>query len=707
MEGQGKAVHKLEANFIARRAWPELAEFYRSRLADASTSAERVEWQVRLAELLENELDDPAGALRAWENVVRESGDEVALREQVRLLNMWDDDSGVRKAVDLAVESSADNPDRSARVLTLRAELHLRANDAARAREDLARALAIAPDHLPALAALAEVDAEASPGTRESLFKLAAALEAAPRRFPERLELYRRLAQLAETREDSGDLASEAWREVLREKPDDLGARKRLEALARRAGDDDTLVDALEVWLESVPRGPEARAAWMERVAALERLGRYGEALDVLRKSVQMEPGHKDAWLALADRCESGRMEEEAAWALEQAAMSTPGEEERAGVWLRLAALVRARLGDPARAEIYERRGRRLLEDSVDAPVDLASTALTEIDVPVAAEPRREDDDALETTSGNVTPEHVTLVERVRAAPLEATGYRALGELFRQGEDLERSALMLEIADALEGRTRDEPAAPRLIVSATDRDGLRHPALRREDGELLALAGTALCVGWGRSRELPDEVFELDSGRGAEAAAEALLSAVRILGLPSPTVLVSAESGPPFSLVFASGAPHLLVGRAALRRELPAAELRFFAGRALFMQSPELMVLRALDQSLLGSGLGALAAVVRKQRALSAEALALRDALPVRALRRLEALLPNTSRPFPTQRLADAARHSANRAGLVVCGGVAPALAALQAKKALESEVLELVRFAASERYFQLRLRTA
>ncbi|MGA9524775.1 MAG: hypothetical protein WBV82_25175, partial [Myxococcaceae bacterium] len=190
----------LEANFIARRAWPELAEFYRSQLAEAATPSERVEWQVRLAELLENELDDREGALRAWENVVRESGDDVALREQVRLLKMWDDASGIRRAVDLAVEAAHDSG-QGARVLTLRAELHLRAGDPARAREDFAQALTLLPDHLPALAGLAE--AEASLGGGGALLTLAAALQAAPRRVPERLALYRRLAQLAEGREDS------------------------------------------------------------------------------------------------------------------------------------------------------------------------------------------------------------------------------------------------------------------------------------------------------------------------------------------------------------------------------------------------------------------------------------------------------------------------------------------------------------------------
>ena len=55
--------------------------------------------------------------------------------------------------------------------------------------------------------------------------------------------------------------------------------------------------------------------------------------------------------------------------------------------------------------------------------------------------------------------------------------------------------------------------------------------------------------------------------------------------------------------------------------------------------------------------------------------------------------------------LTEGARHSANRAGLVVCGGIAPAIASLRAKRALPSEMMELVRFAASERYLQLRNR--
>ncbi|MFY0573658.1 hypothetical protein ACN28S_04160 [Cystobacter fuscus] len=66
-------------------------------------------------------------------------------------------------------------------------------------------------------------------------------------------------------------------------------------------------------------------------------------------------------------------------------------------------------------------------------------------------------------------------------------------------------------------------------------------------------------------------------------------------------------------------------------------------------------------------------------------------------------LLESAQREFDAAALAEAARHSANRAGLVAGGGPGPALAALRQLKSSEPECIELVRFSASERYLPLR----
>ena len=83
----------------------------------------------------------------------------------------------------------------------------------------------------------------------------------------------------------------------------------------------------------------------------------------------------------------------------------------------------------------------------------------------------------------------------------------------------------------------------------------------------------------------------------------------------------------------------------------------------------------------------------------------MRAALVPETRSRLKELHPRVSAQLRFQILADGARDSANRAGLVTCGAVGPALAALRSKKALKREMEELIRFAASERYFQLRQR--
>ena len=80
---------------------------------------------------------------------------------------------------------------------------------------------------------------------------------------------------------------------------------------------------------------------------------------------------------------------------------------------------------------------------------------------------------------------------------------------------------------------------------------------------------------------------------------------------------------------------------------------------------------------------------------------ALREAEPV--LKARSANLRLLGEAYHKSAMADAARDSSNRAGLIACGGVGPALASLRMKRALEREQVELVRFAASERYFQLR----
>lgn len=880
---------KLEAHYVARRAWRELAQLYRDAAVRAPERAEKVGWLEKLAELLESELDDAVGAARAWAEVAEVTGDPHAVKEQVRLHATQRDETAVRRALNEGVNHATLPLDRAA-ALVARAEDALTREDWASARADLTAALALAPGHLPALAGIAELEALGGELSASRTFE--DALRKLPKRAKGRGELYRRLARLAEGPLDDQALGGTCWQQVLFELPEDPEAHGRLGSLAHAGGDVDHLESTLRARIQKEPRGPQTRLWRLELVRLLEAQGRGDVALEELKQAVRHEPGHQHAWLMYSERLRLRQKPGEAAWALEHAATATEDGDERVRLWRELASLVRTELADEERAGTYERRAdklrRELDEDRADsrppesqlftappsgrhaaympaiahdftpegktplapaepqaspgrarksqplpaarAPIPKGPTVVpppqlrasgarpalalptdspwpgrqgrdqapavmapplplapkpsmeSQQRVEMPAPPPGEDDDwegstvgwqddeagdeVMElassdlvlpdsellvpprpsprsppssasasaadaederSTSEMLTPlgdPHVTippsgvspalgkrakereqLFERVRRRPLEPEGFRALSDHFDACEESERAALMIEIARALEGDPESVPKSPRLILSATDRAGLKHPALRGDAGELLGLSGLGLCRIFptrgdasGSGRE-----FHLESGKGAKACADALLVGVRVLGVRAPEVHLSHDNGPPFSCVF-PGAPRLLVGRLAVKRELPPAELRFFAGRALFTQSPDLLALRTLRKEQLARSLQVLTMVLRGQ-ALSAEARVMRDALPPKTWDRLRQLVEAVGHKLSLSALLEGARHSANRAGLVVCGGVAPAVAALRAKRALPAEIVELVRFASSERYLQLRLR--
>jgi Tfp pilus assembly protein PilF len=785
---------KLEAHLVGRAAWRELAQFYR----DASEAAERdarLDYLSKLAEVLEDELHDTRGAAQAYGEIVELSGDRRALDEQVRLLAGREDLSGVRHALDDAV-SRARDPAAQAQARVARGEAAFARRDLKSARADFEEAVRLQPANLLARAGLAEAAALA--GERGPAFAFRDALGRSPRRLAGRADLFRRLARLAESPIADAVLARSAWGEVLTEAPEDEEALLRLTAQVRETEQWTQLEPLLRAQIRREPRGPRTRQSRLELVSMLERMGRNEEAVSELRVAVKFEPGHKDAWLALAQRLAAKGANAEAAWAYEQAASTTEDDAERHRTWLKLAEFCQRVLKDEARAKTYAARALNLKRDIEERAAERAEQAkegalprMTEPelslsertppldaltpespprtlgraapptetvempqldfpeemslltprkpsglqDLPFPADDAPPPSDLMEMTTGDVvlpsepmeppaaeiaaepTPlpradapfaavrrvAQTELFAQVRGDPLSADPYRLLSDQFDDSGDGARSALMAEIADALAGDPEAAPRPPKLMLSATDRAGLRHPLLRSDAGELFGVVGLALCKLYpARGRPAGSkEVFRFDSGRGAERAADALLAAVRILGLRAPDVYLSEDNGPPFSLVFAGGL-RVLVGKLAIKKELPDAELRFFAGRALFTQNPELLALRSLRRDQLAHGLS-LVGQVLKGRIGSEEAQVVHQSLPPKALPRLGELFGKVGKGLALGGLMEGARHSSNRAGLVVCGGVAPAVAALRAKKALDPEITELVKFAASERYLQLR----
>ncbi|RKH24390.1 hypothetical protein D7Y13_36160, partial [Corallococcus praedator] len=292
----------------------------------------------------------------------------------------------------------------------------------------------------------------------------------------------------------------------------------------------------------------------------------------------------------------------------------------------------------------------------------------------------------------------------VRERPLDPKPYRGLVEHFEQRKDVTRAALMRELADALEGRDISAPRVQRGPLSSQERAGLRHPGLRTPAGELLACVGIALCRLFPSPTRIASasEPLRANAGPGAPAILDALHTVARLLGVPLPELVAGDDDTANITPVHIT-VPRLVVGRQLVQQPLSVAELRFHAGRALFSMSPDLLALRALRKDHLLRALALLSSVLKDPKGAGDDARVVREALSPKALERASALMEPGTRDFDASLLSAAARDSANRAGLVACGGPGPALTALRARRPHDSELEELVRFAASERYLALR----
>ncbi|WNZ63634.1 hypothetical protein QEG98_07925 [Myxococcus sp. MxC21-1] len=371
---------KVEAQLIARRAWAELAQLYLKRADRAKDASLRADALARLAEVMENELHDPAGAARMYREIVELTGDRAALRDQVRLLAARGDASLVRRALDEAIRRAPAGRARAGALLT-RGERWLHMGELQKARADFEAAESSAPGLLPVLAGMLRCVSDAErPSIAE---RLRVALAAAPRRALDRVEALRVLAQVAEESLSDWRLAQWAWSEVLTESPDSEQARVQLTTLTRKLGDTTVLSRLLRAQLTREARGPAARQARLELVATLDAQGDADAALEELRQAVRYEPGHKEAWLMLVERLLERDHLGEAAWALEHAATAMEDEAERERTWDRLARLWRDVMGNPERAQVYARRAEGIRQARAEREVPPPEP-------PRSAAPRRE-----------------------------------------------------------------------------------------------------------------------------------------------------------------------------------------------------------------------------------------------------------------------------------------------------------------------------
>jgi tetratricopeptide (TPR) repeat protein len=365
---------RLEGLYVSRGAWPELAAFYRARADRIADPRARGDLLFRLAEILEDELDDIDRAARVYEEIIDlHGGSPDALVALCRLLEEARNWNGLVDALERAVHG-AENLESKKAALLKRARVCLeQLQNPQAARADWQRVVALDPGCVDALQGLAETASEAG-DARETAGALESSLSGMRVGEPGRIDGYRRLARLHHDVLQQPARARLAWEEVLREAPKDGEAFARLRTLYRSRGELEALAQLLDERLRADPRQPDARQWRRERIDALEKLGRGEEAGQEWWHAAQADPTDVEALSRLTAFHTARRNWKVVVRVLDDWAAAVTSRTEKADLCVRLAEVQRHELGDEAAAVAAYERAFNLAPDHAGA-----QTALLEI----------------------------------------------------------------------------------------------------------------------------------------------------------------------------------------------------------------------------------------------------------------------------------------------------------------------------------------
>jgi tetratricopeptide (TPR) repeat protein len=250
------------------------------------------------------------------------------------------------------VQNHPDDP----AVHQLLAEVALRRGQTTRAVRAAAESLARRPDHVPALL-LAGRAARAAENLPEAAGFLRRAVALAPDRADAAFLACGTLLELGDP--EAGGLLTR----LLESFPDDADGWSLVGDVLQRAG---KMEAALAAFTRAARANPSV-ALELRRGAALESLGRFGEALDAYRAAMQMAPQSGEAWLKLGLCLRRLGEAESARTALEQAVNLGPASSE---AWFVLG-VIRQDQREPAAAADAYRRALDIEPKLAEAAVNL------------------------------------------------------------------------------------------------------------------------------------------------------------------------------------------------------------------------------------------------------------------------------------------------------------------------------------------------
>jgi len=460
---------------------------------------------------------------------------------------------------------------------------------------------------------------------------------------------------------------------------------------------------------------PEERARRLREAASLDAaLGRQDSARDRLKAALELDPLDTEAIAGLSAMLVTQGNDPEAATLLTRALPRLPAPTDAAARMAR--ATLWMRLGE-CRERMRDARGATLaFEKALEA--DPSRRGLREV--------------VIERWGSDPAHDEVVRAHRMVLLaddPLHVPSLRSMAAIEERRGAPDRGRRFLELLAVAGGLTDEERIRLGQTAPAERLDEGRTGALDEQDHELIAhpdanaLAEVFRVVWEGTAPERAPDLESFGVGQGDRVSpvekselALAYSTAAKALGNRKTGLFVKRDPGHTSVVVVAHPPTAIVVGPEFVQGR-SIADVRFLLGRALETARPEYVLAAALSRDEFTK---LFAAVLRafhprhSRRRLEVsrdapgqsrdeEAAMWKRQLPYKVAKRLaELFAEKADTAFNSSAWRRGVQHTANRAGLVVCGDMIAAARVLTSEGDTEA-IRELARFAASDDYLALR----
>ncbi|MCA9555109.1 MAG: tetratricopeptide repeat protein, partial [Myxococcales bacterium] len=289
------ALDALERIHLRQRAYPALRGVYERALADTTKPTRRLPLLVAAAQLAEDRLEDPEGAILHYRAVLELAKDDPLALEALRRLYLatqqWEP---YVEVLIRSAEAATSGEDAAQFLLTAGRVLNDRLGDAERGAHQLLKALERAPSDLVILREIERLYESA--GRFEEVVKVLsreAEVTSEPR---DKVPILAKLGAVLEDRLSQPDKAVEALEEAVRLMPTYTPAKQGLGRLYGKQGRLDDLAKLFEMEIR-VEEDPTVRVSKLFQLADLwaNRLDKPAEAVTALKEVLTIQADYQPA----------------------------------------------------------------------------------------------------------------------------------------------------------------------------------------------------------------------------------------------------------------------------------------------------------------------------------------------------------------------------------------------------------------------------